>query len=101
MRVPRALGMLGWRARGKPGNGPHATDLVRGQMAWPTDSRGDRLVTALNRLQVAGWMLALGLYFVVELVATRRMPALPNDLLILMGISVSTYVGLGRRARKR
>jgi hypothetical protein len=48
---------------------------------------------SLHRFQVVTWTLALGLYFVFEVFSRFEMPALSAELLTLMGISNSAYLG--------
>jgi hypothetical protein len=48
---------------------------------------------ALHRLQIAVWTLILGVVFFAEIYHSFRLPAFDTNLLILMGISGTTYVG--------
>jgi hypothetical protein len=40
------------------------------------------------------WTLILGAYFIQQVVVTLAIPQLSNELLVLMGISNGTYLGL-------
>lgn len=48
---------------------------------------------SFQRLQVVLWTAALGGFFVWRVIDTLSLPVIPNDLLILMGISNGTYLG--------
>ena len=48
---------------------------------------------SFQRLQVVLWTVALGGFFVWRVIGTLSLPVIPNDLLILMGISNGTYLG--------
>jgi hypothetical protein len=48
----------------------------------------------LHRLQIVGWTLVLGGYFAYEAWNNLAMPEIPQSLLVLLGLSGGTYVGL-------
>jgi hypothetical protein len=54
----------------------------------------------LHRLQIVGWTLVLGGYFAYEAWTKLSMPEIPQSLLVLLGISGSTYVGLKSQEKK-
>jgi len=60
------------------------TDLV-------TDRQGEMTV---HRFQMMTWTIVLGIYFIYHVWTTMSMPDFDNNLLILMGISSGTYVGV-------
>lgn len=57
------------------------------------DILSDENGISFHRFQMATWTVVLGVYFVFEVVVTREMPELSPQLLALMGISGSTYLG--------
>jgi hypothetical protein len=69
--------------------------------AWPPKSKGsffkdilsDENGVSLHRFQIMAWTLVLGLYFVFEVLSKFEMPTLSTELLTLVGISNSTYLG--------
>jgi hypothetical protein len=60
---------------------------------WFKDITTDLNGTAINRLQVVCWTLALGAVFVITVYRTLAMPEFNGNLLTLMGISSAGYVG--------
>jgi hypothetical protein len=65
-----------------PAKGSLLTDLV-------SDSNG----VSFHRFQILSWTVVLGLYFVSETVTTLAMPKLTDEMLTLLGISNSMYLG--------
>ncbi|HWH60014.1 MAG TPA: hypothetical protein VN682_20465 [Terriglobales bacterium] len=60
---------------------------------WWKDIVTDINGTALHRLQVVGWSLALGIIFVVDVWRTLAMPQLSPMLLAVLGLSGAGYIG--------
>jgi hypothetical protein len=60
---------------------------------WFKDITTDLNGTAIHRLQVVCWTLALGAVFVITVYRTLAMPDFNANLLTLMGISSAGYVG--------
>jgi hypothetical protein len=65
----------------------------RSRNGFLKDILSDENGISFHRFQIAGWTLVLGLYFVFEVAAKFEMPELPTELLVLMGISGTTYLG--------
>jgi hypothetical protein len=49
---------------------------------------------SLHRFQIVVWTIVLGLVFLVGVYTTLAMPVFDSSLLLLMGISAGTYIGL-------
>jgi hypothetical protein len=58
-----------------------------------TDILSDESGISLQRLQMLGWTLVLGMVFVADVWNNYSMPDFDNTLLGLMGISSGTYIG--------
>jgi hypothetical protein len=50
-------------------------------------------VLSLHRCQIALWSAVVVLMFLVQLFDSMHLPEIPNNLLVLMGISGGTYLG--------
>lgn len=57
------------------------------------DDKTQAYALSLHRCQIAIWTLIVMAMYVIELIETMRLPDIPNNLLVLMGISGSTYLG--------
>lgn len=57
------------------------------------DKEAGRYSLSLHRCQIAVWTLIVLVIYVLELLDTMRLPNIPNNLLVLMGISGGTYLG--------
>jgi hypothetical protein len=60
---------------------------------WFKDITTDLNGTAVHRLQVLCWTLALGVVFIINVYRNLTMPEFNATLLALMGISCAGYVG--------
>jgi hypothetical protein len=60
---------------------------------WFKDITTDLNGTAIHRLQIVCWTVALGVVFVIGVYNTLAMPEFNANLLVLMGISSAGYVG--------
>jgi len=60
---------------------------------WFKDITSDLNGTAIHRLQIVCWTVALGIVFVIGVYNTLAMPDFNANLLALMGISSAGYVG--------
>lgn len=60
---------------------------------WLTDILSDREGVTIHRFQMLGWTVVLGLMFAFETIQNLAMPQLGGELLGLMGISSSAYLG--------
>ncbi len=58
------------------------------------DILSDDIGYSVHRVQMAIWTLILGIIFVYEVIVKQQMPQFDNNLLLLMGISSTGYVGL-------
>ena len=54
---------------------------------------------SLHRCQMALWTVIVAAMFVVGVVTTMHLPDIPNQLLLLMGISGSAYLGFNYPSR--
>ena len=57
------------------------------------DETIDAYRLSLHRCQIALWTVIVAAMFVVDAVTTMHLPDIPNQLLLLMGISGGTYLG--------
>jgi hypothetical protein len=60
---------------------------------WYKDLTTDSNGAALHRVQTLAWTLALGVIFVIGVIANRQMPQFDSSLLLVLGISSAGYVG--------
>jgi hypothetical protein len=65
---------------------------------WDKDA--GRYALSLHRCQIAVWTLIVLVIYSLELLETMRLPNIPNNLLVLMGISGGTYLGFNFPKRK-
>jgi hypothetical protein len=65
------------------------------------DKEAGRYSLSLHRCQIAVWTLIVLVIYVLELLDTMRLPNIPNNLLVLMGISGGTYLGFNFPKRKQ
>jgi hypothetical protein len=73
-------------------------ELKKETITPPSDGFVNDLLTDVNglsfhRLQIVIWTLVLGVTFCVSVYNVLSMPAFPETLLVLMGISNGTYIG--------
>ncbi len=61
---------------------------------WIRDILSDTSGMSFHRLQIFAWTVTLGVYFLWTALRDMLLPALDDQLLILMGISSGTYLGL-------
>ena len=60
---------------------------------WSGDSCNGEYRPSLHRCQMALWTVVVATMFVVGVVTTMHLPDIPDQLLLLMGISGGTYLG--------
>jgi hypothetical protein len=68
--------------------------LIKSSGNWLSDVLDDGKGPSIHRFQMLIWTLILGAYFIQQVVVTLAIPQLSNELLVLMGISNGTYLGL-------
>lgn len=60
---------------------------------WNADAQPPGYRLSLHRCQIAIWTLIIVVIYVLEVLRTMQLADIPNQLLVLMGISGGTYLG--------